>query len=100
MTPMTRIETTDERDEQLARVLNELADAQRAGRAPNLDDAIRAHPELAGELRDLWGAVMVADAVASHASLAATRPSSSTAEPAPLLELPARPGDYELLEEI
>ena len=58
------------------------------------------HPELADELRDLWGAVMVADAVASHASLAATKPSAAIAEPAPLLELPARLGDYELLEEI
>jgi eukaryotic-like serine/threonine-protein kinase len=92
--------TTDQHDEKLARVLNELADAQRAGRGVSLEEAARAHPELAEELRDLWGAVMVADAVASHASLAATKPSGSTAEPAPLFELPARLGDYELLEEI
>jgi eukaryotic-like serine/threonine-protein kinase len=93
--------TTDQRDEQLARVLNELADAQRAGRGVSLEEAIRQHPELADELRDLWGAVMVADAVASHASVAATTPiCSNTAEPAPLLELPARLGDYELLDEI
>lgn len=92
--------TADQHDEQLARVLNELADAQRAGEAPSLEEAVRAHPELADELRDLWGAVMVADAVASHASLAATKPSAALAEPAPLLELPARLGDYQLLEEI
>ena len=48
----------------------------------------------------LWGAVMVADAVASHASVAVTKSSNAKAEPAPLLELPARLGDYELLEEI
>ena len=60
-----------------------------------------AHPELADELRDIWGAVMVADAVASHASIAATKPIGQTRlEPAPLLELPTRLGDYELLEEI
>src|SRR3984893_15255666 len=92
--------TTDQHDEKLARVLNELADAQRAGRGVSLEEAARAHPELAEELRDLWGAVMVADAVASHASLAAPKPSASTAEPAPLFELPALLGDYELLEEI
>src|ERR1700704_4333398 len=92
--------TTDQHDERLARLLNELGDGQRAGLAPSLEEAVRAHPELAEELRDLWGAVMVADAVASHASVAVTKASSSTAEPAPLLELPARLGDYELLEEI
>ena len=92
--------TTKQHDERLARVLNELADAQRAGEAPSLEDAVLAHPDLADELRDLWGAVMVADAIASHASLAPTKPSAAVAESAPLLELPARLGDYELLEEL
>ncbi len=92
--------TTDQHDELLARVLNDLADAHRAGRSPSLEAAVREYPELAAELRDLWGAVMVADAVAYQAALPATKASSNASEPAPLLELPARLGDYELVEEI
>ena len=92
----------EEHDEKLARVLNDLADAAWAGCAPSLESAAAAHPELAAELRELWGAVMLADAVASHASSAKTKSqrAESAAEPAPLFELPVRLGDYELLEEI
>ncbi len=91
--------TTHDHDERLAKLLNELAEAQRAGDGPDLEKASREHTEFAAELRELWGAVMVADAVGSHATLPATTPSGRPA-PTAVLELPRQFGDYELLEEL
>ncbi len=86
-------------DELLAELLNELAEQQRAGRAPDIDAVARSHPELAGELRALWGAVMVADAVASNVTTSLP-PRRRRDHVAPPLESPRTFGDYELLEEI
>src|SRR5262245_44351736 len=85
------------RDTQLANLLAELGDRALRGEAVNLEDVCRAHPELAQELRQLWGAVVVADAVGSNASQ--DNGSDATLEidgpPLPFLF-----GDYELLEEL
>src|SRR5262245_26655461 len=103
---------TPDRDEQLALLIDRLADEQRAGRVADIDAAARAHPDLAAELRELW-------AVAQFAHLARLPP---PAPPAPTLAagptgpltpsfaadqtahtnatLPREFGDFELLEEI
>jgi hypothetical protein len=86
-------------DELLAELLNELAEQQRAGRTPDIEAVARSHPELAGELQALWGAVMVADAIASHATTSLP-PRRRREQEAPPLESPRVFGDYELLEEI
>ncbi|MBS0211243.1 MAG: serine/threonine protein kinase [Planctomycetes bacterium] len=107
------------REELLAVVLNELAEQMRTGGAADLSAACRAHPELAGELRSLWGAMMVADCLASdmtHADSSAARERASAAEAAiakaekPATSPPSRQtatsttgqmfGPYELLEEL
>ncbi|HEX3999816.1 MAG TPA: serine/threonine-protein kinase [Pirellulales bacterium] len=95
----------DDRDLRLSKLLVELTDAQQAGRGATLDETVAAHPDLADELRELWGAVMLADAVASHVSdakEAAISPSQAptVALSTPRVALPARLGDYELLEEL
>jgi serine/threonine-protein kinase len=96
--------TTDDRDSQLARLLAELTEIHRQGRGATLDEFAARNPELAGELRELWGAVMLAEAVASHVSGADTfglNPTEANpAEARPLVELLSRLGDYELLEEL
>jgi len=85
------------RDARLANLLADLGDKALRGEAVNLEDTCRAHPDLAQELRQLWGAVMVADAVGSNAS------QDETADATPDMDGPPLPfafGDYELLEEL
>ena len=96
---------TDDRDLRLAQLLVELTEAQQAGCARPLDEIVAAHPDLAVELRELWGAVMLADAVASHVSNPKHMDGSPSQTPTVSLpsarvSLPQQLGDYELLEEL
>jgi eukaryotic-like serine/threonine-protein kinase len=98
-------------DDLLAELLNRFTAKLRIGERPDIEQAIRQHPELATELRELWGAVMVADAVAAHSSMTFAIPrggenskatnSHSVRQPinSPIA-LPSLLGDYELLEEL
>ncbi len=85
-------------DQHLAHVLADLTDRVQLGEDINVDQACRAHPELASDLRDLWGTIMVAHAVGSEADSNTSPPSD--ADIVELQELPSRIGDYELMEEI
>lgn len=87
-----------DRDERLALLLAELTDAVQQGQAVDLNAVCSQHTDLAHELRQLWGAVMVADAVGSDSLGAAAEPVQDT--PSGALELPTRLGGYELLEEL
>ena len=95
-------EFTSTHDEQLANLLTELTDRVQAGAIVNLEEVCAANPEVAAELRQLWGAVMVAEAAGSiSVAPAAMTPSGSRYGKAALtLDLPCQLGDYELLEEI
>ena len=87
-----------DRDEQLALFLAELTDAIQQGHEVDLEAVCRQHEDLAHELRQLWGAVMVADAVGGQSRSEAAEPGQET--PSGTLELPTRLGGYELLEEL
>ena len=106
---MTPIEAN--RDERLAALLMELTDSSRAGPA-DLDALTREHPDLAAELRELWGAAQIAEALAGPAvagneedidgdptilwgSADEARPSLAWARPASRVV-----GDCELIEEL
>jgi len=92
----------DRRDQLLAELLDEMTRGARNGKSVDLQAVCEAHPELEQELRELWGAVMVADAVAmrsNSASLDETSPVPTSVD-AKELELPARFGDYQLLKEL
>src|SRR5947199_70830 len=60
-----------DRDERLAALMDQLAGQLRAGAAPDVDAAARAHPDLSAELRELW-------AVAQFAQLARAVPLTRT----------------------
>jgi len=90
-------------DELLAKLLNQFVAEFRAGRRPDLEAAAREHPDMATELRELWGAVMVADAVAEHSHTQGwlgPNEASPQQTVAPSHDRPRQFGDYELLAEI
>ncbi len=90
----------DDHDEQLAALLEQLARERQQGRLPNLESVAAAHPHLARELRELWAAVMVADAVAARSDSVGTAAESPRSAPQAAAPLPCQFGDYELLEEL
>ena len=56
---------TDDRDERLAVVFDQLMQDSRSGSAQKrLDDAVRQHPDLAGDLRELFATAQIADDIA------------------------------------
>jgi serine/threonine-protein kinase len=90
---------TEERDQRLARLLADLSDQTRRGIHPNLDAVAAQHPDLAAELCELWGAVVLADELA-RGSPPARGASKRPCEPLPAPQAGKEFGDYELLEEI
>jgi serine/threonine-protein kinase len=89
---------TADHEQRLAVVLSELADAAQRGDAVDLDEVCRCHPDLAEELRILWGTVMIAAATGSCAQ--DTLPDGDQEPPSGTLEVPCRFGGYRLLDEL
>lgn len=91
-----------ESEARLAALLDDLTAAAAKGETAKLEQAIATHPELEGDLRELWGAVMVTSAVASISTTETYDPGSGSTPPGPAqeLELPYELGDYLLTEEV
>src|SRR5690242_5655080 len=88
------------RDELLALLVSELTDRVQRGEPVDLEIECRRHPELAKDLRELWGVIMMAKAAgSSSASPAITQPRTNEF-PSDSFLLPARFGDYELRQEL
>src|SRR5437660_216276 len=83
------------RDERLARLLAELTEALHRGGKPDVDAVARQHPDLAGELRELWAMVQLAEEFSAPNADRPLRPAA-----APPANLPRSFGDYELLAEL
>jgi serine/threonine-protein kinase len=94
-----------DRDEQLALLIDRLASEQRAGKLVDIEAEAKAHPEVAGELRELWAVAQFAHMARvplSTVALAADPPTHSfngDSGDAPAA-LPREFGDFELLEEV
>jgi hypothetical protein len=99
-------------EERLAELLEELSEQRGPTAQAHLERLAAAHPDLAGQLRELFAAMMVTDAVVEHSTIyengladVATR---SPPPPRPnrggfvpgSTPLPAQFGDYTLLEEL
>lgn len=89
---------TSDDDVLLATLLSELSDKAARGEEVDILEVAASHPDLAAELKELWGAVMIAKTVGSDVI------ESGYPEPVhditAAIELPCRIGDYELLEEL
>ena len=102
-----------EQEDRLAALLDELSEARGSAAQARLEALAAAHPDLAGQLRELFAAMSMVDAVAEESTIferggaSATEPPSQgswSATPGGFLPgstpLPAAFGDYELHEEI
>jgi len=131
MTPITasRVRAVDAPlspgdEELLATLVDELSELRGPSAQASLEHLAAAHPRLAGQLRELFAAMMVTDAVAEHSTVFApdglgsdrsgvigessssprtatgSWPSAGSGMLPGVTPLPAAFGDYELLEEI
>jgi serine/threonine-protein kinase len=125
MTPTTAFRTravdtplSPENEELLATLVEELSELQGPAAQAALEQLAADHPPLAGQLRELFAAMLVTDAVAEQstifareghgsdsgsgggASPSASWPTGATGMLPGVTPLPATFGDYELLEEI
>ena len=105
-----------EQEERLAEVLEALGDRDAEAGFDAVQEAERAHPDLASHIRELWAAVCLTDAVAEQSAIFEQSASGETTlpfsqrPPQPRESLsgfvpgvspvPATLGDYHLLEEI
>jgi hypothetical protein len=118
MTPSTASRAIDaplspEQEERLAALLDDISEARGPAAQVRLETAAAAHPDLAGQLRELFAAMSMAEAVAEESTIfdrgsdESPEPSSSGSWSATAngflpgsTPLPAAFGDYELHEEI
>ncbi len=98
----TKAMDDSEREEALAVLVGQLVDRMQRKEAVDFDSVCREHPELASELREVWGALIVTDAVAASARSQSLEERKSTPKQHSFRvpSLPYQLGDYELLEEI
>jgi serine/threonine protein kinase len=97
-----------ERDSQLAVLIDELLESARKGQHPPFEEVARQHPDLAGELRELWATAQLADDLGSLHDEITIIPGfhviPGLVSPAPKPDIVGAPlrtfGDYELLAEI
>ena len=86
----------DNHDQRLAELLTQLVDRMWHGEILELDNVCRDYPDFAADLRELWGTVVVTQAVGSDPGS-----SSPSAEGIGLrFDLPCRMGEFVLQEEI
>jgi serine/threonine protein kinase len=88
---------TTDRDERLAALLDDLTRRRRDGATADLEPISRQHPDLADELRQLWAAAQMADALARPPKETATLPGEVNAS---FVEPPRTFGDFELVREL
>ncbi len=82
----------------LAELLGEMSEAARQGEDVDVEIHCQQYPDLAEELRELWGMLLVADIAGNDLEATTLMGGSDRAEF--LFELPCQFGDYELQEEI
>ena len=56
-------------EERLAELLDELSEQHGSAAQAHLENLTAAHPDLAGQLRELFAAIMVTDAVVEHSTI-------------------------------
>ncbi|MFK7738467.1 MAG: serine/threonine-protein kinase [Pirellulaceae bacterium] len=91
----------EQREEKLAVLVSQFADQLQAGEAVHLDEVCRQHPEFSEELKEIWGTLLVTDAIGASErhSILSDLAGESGKPSVPVTTLPFAFGDY-VLEEI
>jgi predicted Ser/Thr protein kinase len=97
---MTIDRTVARSDEHLAQLVSELTDRVQRGEPVDLESECRRHLELAKDLRELWGVIMMAKAAGSSSAAPVPTQPRANEFPSDSFQLPARFGDYELRQEL
>jgi serine/threonine-protein kinase len=97
--------SNEARDERLAAVLADLVEQRRRGQSPDLEAIAADHPDLGAELRQLYGAALLADELGhteapGRMNLPPTSDDTGPANGVPSGPLPRDFGDFELREEL
>jgi serine/threonine-protein kinase len=87
-------------EEQLALLVSELTDRVQRGEAIDLETECKEHPRFASDLRELWGVIVVARAAGSSSARVQPTLPVTNDFPSDSFQLPARFGDYELVDEL
>jgi serine/threonine-protein kinase len=96
-------EDSSDRDARLAALLDELTEAVRRGDSPQITVVAAAHPDLADELRALWGTAMLAGALAAPSDASSVATCDSAFSTSSKIHRPPAPSDlpdFELGEEL
>lgn len=100
MKPPAPEATPEALDQRLAGLLDAMIERVRGGQEPDVEEVARQHPDLADELRSLWGtARVVEELVGPPATIVEADESISQTAVRPTAS-PGRIGDCELLEEL
>ena len=91
-------DTELDRDQRLAKVLSDVADSVCRGEFIDLEIICGENPDLAGEIRRLWGALLVTDTAGATSDGRLSHKSGVSRWKS--LSLPTTIGDYELIEEL
>jgi len=97
---------TDEQQARLLAALDSLSESLREGLHPDLDEMIQLHPDLADDLRELWGTVNFVEVVtaddetSTHWGASELQATRREAEGASSHLIGTRLGGHQLLEEI
>ena len=95
---MTSDTAATDDEERLAVILSDIADAVCRGEIVDLEAVCTENPELSGDLRRLWGALLVTDTAGAIADEGLSSVSDTSRWKS--LTLPTTIGDYELIEEL
>ena len=87
----------DDPDAALAELFSELSERAARGEQVDIEEIAQMHPEFGADLKELWGTVVVANAVGTDAVVDQRRVGNDVSA---VFELPCRIGDYELQEEL
>ena len=87
-------------DELLVSLLDRVLESSRGASSDAFESIVREHPELEGELRELWATMQIADDFANVSELYVEDPEVNSLIPVTATNPPQDCGDYELLEEI
>ena len=87
----------DDRDSLIATIVENLTQKTDRGEAVDINSVLEQHPEIASDIREIWGTLQIANAVAplTHISDGDSNPDTFSD-----IQLPCNFGEYELLEEL